>query len=323
VKALFFISLLLLLNTAKAQGPYAPAAGELGSTAIHMDSTVIADWASVCTVQRGWLHIADTNLGKASVGEPHFALGKANANGVVSLGDGGEAIIRFNGRLFDGQGADFAIFENSFSDTFLELAFVEVSSDGRNFFRFPAHSLSDTAAQVGGFGAVDPTNVHNLAGKYHWSYGTPFDLADLAGTPGLDLQQISHIKIIDVVGSLDSAFSSRDSEGRLINDPYPTPFPSGGFDLDGVAAIHISSVGLDASQTESKLKIYPNPVLDRLIIETNHIGFDQFEVIDFNGRVCLSGDYQSILNLTSLTKGYYLLRLIGEREIVNKRIVKQ
>jgi hypothetical protein len=287
-----------------------------------MDSSLIVDWASVCNVNRGWVNIADTSLGKVDVGEPHFATGKSDLHGVVSLGDGGEAIIRFNGSIFDGPGPDFVVYENSFSDDFLELAFVEVSSDGSNFFRFPSHSLSDTIQQIGGFGTTDPTMVHNLAGKYRWGYGTPFDLAELSNIPGLDIQRISHIRIIDVVGSLDSAYLSRDSQGRPINDPYPTPFPSGGFDLDGVAAIHINSVGIAEDQLADRIRIYPNPASDHLMIDTDGLRYEAFQLFNFQGKMVLSGDFDDRIDLSTLSKGSYILRLMDDEQPINKRIIK-
>ena len=74
-------------------------------------------------------------MGKASSGDTNSPLGKAGDGTILSLGDGGEATLTFSTPISNGQGADFAIFENSFSATFLELGLVEVSSDGQNFVR--------------------------------------------------------------------------------------------------------------------------------------------------------------------------------------------
>ncbi len=54
--------------------------------------------------------------------------------------------------LWNGPGPDFAVFENAFTDEFLELALVAVSSDGINYFEFPAISLSPVDEQIAGFG---------------------------------------------------------------------------------------------------------------------------------------------------------------------------
>jgi hypothetical protein len=170
---------------------YHPPAGQAGTNAIYMDSSVFVNWATGCQVTRGYQDISDPSLGLASVGDPSMATGKAQSNGVISLGDGGWAVCTFEYEIRNGAGYDFAVFENGFDDTFLELAFVEVSSDGQHFFRFPAHSETDTSTQTGSFGATDARKINNLAGKYRGGYGTPFDLQELAGTEGLDIDRIT------------------------------------------------------------------------------------------------------------------------------------
>lgn len=56
--------------------------------------------------------------------------------------------------------------------------------------------------------------------------------------PGLNLNSVTHIRIVDVVGSIDPLYATRDSLNRVINDPWPTFFETGGFDLDAVGVIH-------------------------------------------------------------------------------------
>ena len=130
-------------------------------------------------------------------------------------------VLEFSDYISDNEGFDFAVFENSFSETFLELAFVEVSSDGINFFRFPSTSLTDSSSNVGTFGNLEATNLNNLAGKYSAGYGTPFDLAELPDTSLLNKQAIQYVKIIDVIGT-NSVYGSFDSNGNKIIDPFPT-----------------------------------------------------------------------------------------------------
>lgn len=80
--------------------------------------------------------------------------------------------------ITNGIGWDLAVLENGFRDTYLELAFVEVYSNGRDFVRFDNVSL--TPGPVPTFARLDPTDVDGLSGKYRKGYGTPFDLEDLA-----------------------------------------------------------------------------------------------------------------------------------------------
>lgn len=246
-------------------GPHPPAAGKPGSDAIAASDPRFVGWAKdVTSLVRGPEEMDDPISLPASYGSPASALGPPDVIGnvdqpppestaskpAISLGDGGSITLRFDPPITNGPGPDFAVFENGISfnggaSFFMELAFVEVSSDGQQFVRFPAFSETAAAPQIGAYGAVDPTNVRNLAGKYLAGFGTPFDLAELAGAPGLSTGSVSHVRIVDVVGSVDPRYARHDSLGRLINDPWPTFLTTSGFDLDAVGVIHRARVYAD------------------------------------------------------------------------------
>jgi len=316
---LLFILLSLGFNT---NAQYAPAAGQPGSTAIHKDSISIVAWANQCTIIRGWQNIADTTLGKTNIGSQNSAIGKAD-NDVLSLGDGGIAVVQFAQAISNGTGPDFAVFENSFDDYFLELAFVEVSSDGQKFVRFPSHSLTQDSMQIGGFGNIQTEKIHNLAGKYRVAFGTPFDLDDLKDSVGLDIMHISHIRIIDVVGSIDSLYSSYDSQGRIINEPFPTPFPSGGFDLDAVAALYLAT-SFEPSNTVDCFKFYPNPASDFITILSKETG--QLKLYSTQGLLLKEANISigsNRIELSTLAKGLYFIEFAsGNSRFVRSLIVE-
>ena len=230
----------LLLTAPLHAGPFPPAAGQPGSTAIADSSPAIVAWAS------GYSNYLPGGNVDAQFQTPALAVGPAgNSDGgnlgfnfdIVSLGDGGSITLQFSPPIRDDAGFDFAVFENSFSDNFLELAWVEVSSDGSNFTRFEGFSL--TASPVGSFGNIDPTDIHQLAGKYRGGFGTPFDLSLLAGTAGLDINAISHVRIVDIKGDGSQTDNVDPPAGpNPIYDPDPTT-SSGGFDLDAIAALYV------------------------------------------------------------------------------------
>jgi hypothetical protein len=259
------------ITSSGAYAQYAPQAGVAGSTAISAASNLFVGWATGCTVQRGYMDIAQPSLGYASLGDSSLAIGAVD-NSIVSLGDSGVATLTFSSPIYDGAGADFAVFENGFQNpndpnqAFLELAFVEVSSDGMNFYRFPARSLTQDTAQLATTDYMDARNLNNLAGKYVANYGTPFDLQELSGIAGLDINNVTHVRVIDVVGSING-HASKDSAGYTVNDPYPTTFPSGGFDLDAVGAIHeVGNNSVAVTTNNISVKVYPNPATDKVII---------------------------------------------------------
>ena len=303
---IFFIFYFPFLNSQT----YAPAAGQNGSSAIHADSSIFINWVSACDVSRGYQDISDKSYGFTSVGDASSCLGKALSNGVLSLGDGGSVICKFNFPVTNGVGFDFAVFENGITDTFLELAFVEVSSDGTHFFRFQSHSLTDSLNQTNGFGATDATKINNLAGKYRSGFGTPFDLQELAGINGLDVNSVTHIKITDVIGSLNPSYASRDAFGNKLNDPWPTPFPSGGFDLDAIGVIHENKItSLNEKSSDKGLLVYPNPVQGG---ETVYVKSPEaikcIEVYNMQGNLMLETDTVEFSTIL-LDQGMYVLKI--------------
>jgi hypothetical protein len=305
----------LAFSTLLSAQPYAPAAGQAGSRAIHKDSSLIDSWAQLCFIERGYLDIDQKSLGLASYGDSTAASAYADGQ-VVSLGDSGRATFILSSPLADIAGADFAIFENSFSDSYLELAFVEVSSDGQRFVRFPAISLSPVISQTGSFGSTDPGNIYNLAGKYRANFGQPFDLFELKDSTAVNIQAISHIRLVDVIGSIDSAHASYDSGGNLINDPYPTAFASGGFDLDALAFLKTTTIGLKNLRTPIAIA-YPQPASNYIIVDQA----SSLKIYSFGGMlICASAEQRINFNMTA---GFYLLEYEIAGEVYREKILVQ
>ena len=225
---------------------FAPAQGQPGTTAMHADSSAFVAWATGCVAEPGPMNISNPSGGMAGSGWPASnVIGYPEGTmGVTCLGDGGMATVTFASPICNREGPDFAVFENGFANAqnpnlwFLELGFVEVSSDGENFFRFPAYSNTQTETQLDGMGCIDPSQIHNLASKYGAMYGTPFELDEVPDDPLLDKDHITHVRIIDVIGNIDPEYATYDCQGNPINDPWPTPFASCGMDLDAVGVIH-------------------------------------------------------------------------------------
>ncbi|GAB5417253.1 MAG: hypothetical protein Crog4KO_21190 [Crocinitomicaceae bacterium] len=322
MKTIFLLVAIALSPWSFAQ--FDGAAGTPGSLAIHKDSSAIIAWANNCQVNRGWMDISNKSLGLASNGQDGFGAGEADGMSVVSLGDSGVATLAFNPSIANGPGPDFAVFENSFSANFLELAFVEVSSNGIDFFRFPATSNYSTDTQIGPFDDLsDPTLLNNLAGKYRGLFGTPFDLSELDTIQGLDITQITHVRIVDVVGSIDPSYGSEDINGNLINDPYPTDFPAGGFDLDGVGVIHQGPLSSGIQELPS-FSMYPNPLSQgkTLQIESEE-PIESITIFTISGTKVFDGNQDELVK-AQLSNGAYIIYVNTESKTwVNKLIVEK
>jgi hypothetical protein len=225
--------LAVLLMDGRA-GPYAADGGLPGSSALDMLDFNFIGWA---TGHENYLVGTECDLSWQNTTN---AVGPAmgDSHDIVCLGNGGSITMTFAEPIRDADGFDFAVFENGFpyftfmSNSFLELAYVEVSADGTNFVRFPNTSL--TPAPPGAYGVLDPTLIDGLAGKVSAGWGTPFDLK----TVGLD--HVTHVRLVDIIGTgTNGCF---DSSGRPIYDPAPV-YGSGGFDLDAVGVYRTRDYG--------------------------------------------------------------------------------
>lgn len=285
--------------------------------------------------------------------DPTRALGPASANhysGIVSLGDlnagqiasnlpTGSITLGFDVPVSDGHGPDFAVFENgsgSASSLFAELAHVEVSTDGITFARFPSISL--TPAPVGALEHLDPRRVHNLAGKHvnnaysaNPSWGTPFDLAELAAHPAVlagdvDLRNIRFVRIVDVPGTGDFA----DALGQPIYDPWYTALPvwtaihgnSGGFDLDAVGVLNSTNFHKIALCVDGPGAIHPYgepfhtvSVRDGADIEFIFVPESGYYVADVRLDGVSLGPLETV-TLTSVSRHRRLRASFGSRLIV-------
>lgn len=203
---------------------------------------------------QGWVAgVADfSRPDGVNFGAPEDVLGAPGGTfNTCSLGDGGRLTVTFEHPIANGPGPDFAVWENGHVSVqpgtegllFAELMFVEVSSDGVNFTRFPSVNLIPADQAPGGFGVIDPTYVFNVAGKHPngngEDQGTPFDLDDLLDDPKVlsdevDLTDIRYVRLIDVIGD----GSTTDSLGNPMWDPNPTPFGTGGADPDAVGILN-------------------------------------------------------------------------------------
>lgn len=204
-------------------------------------------------------------------GAPHDMLGAPTGTGTVQSsshvyapGKGGSVILRLGLPVFDGPGADLVVYENPFtkigtlSGNWVEALYVEVSSDGGTFARFPSKylgpvgphqtggGLDDIAeyAWFQGLAGVSPVWANPALGvdPFHLveGGGDAFDLAALADHPAvldgdLNLGDIRFVRLVDVVGGVDV-----DSEGTPIWDCGNPAFAAA--DIDAVAGLNTNLV---------------------------------------------------------------------------------
>ena len=237
ILACFLIGLsLIFANTTAWAGFYSGPTNTNNSIdpAIPSASTRFVEWANAIDPARTYF----APRGSTAISTTGYnSLGDLDAAQIAAGQSPGFLTVTFPIGIRNGSGADFAVFENGFTygspnGLFMELAYVEVSSNGSDFARFPSISTNTAPVQgSGAFAGYDTSNVYNLAGKHAGGYGTPFDLTDLLSDAGVlsgavDLDDIQYVKLVDIPGN----GSFLDSQGHPILDNWLTT-GSGGFDF--------------------------------------------------------------------------------------------
>lgn len=184
-----------------------------------------------------------------ALGGPRGAGLGSGSGDVCTLGVGGALTLGFDVTITDGPGSDFTVFENGFlfaGQPFSEVAYVEVSTNGVDFARFPSsyvgppNGLSGFTAPWGtysgmtGFTPVLANVSTNAIDPFDpvVSGGEGFDLARLTGDPlvvagVVDVSQIHFVRIVDVPHQ-----SGLDSAGHVV---YDNSGATGTADIDAVA----------------------------------------------------------------------------------------
>ncbi|MFW6145498.1 MAG: VPS10 domain-containing protein [bacterium] len=95
--------------------------------------------------------------------------------------------------------------------------------------------------------------------------------------------------------------------------------------LKGNIATEYQSTGID-DELDSKIRVYPNPVEDELILENKGFsGSIHVRIIDISGKLVYEKVVNSFdkerINMNSYEKGIYIIRIKGEEGIIQQKII--
>jgi len=207
-------------------------------------AALLAGLGFVAALQPGYaILVVDYTPGVGGSFDPDFVLGEPTGGGltqgstdVCSLGSGGTLTVEVDPPILDGAGADLLVCENAFFVTgtlqsFAEVAFVEVSSDGEHFARLSSNYTGpDEPLPI--FTGIHPARYRGFAGAMPVSANPPavdpldvtaaggdlFDLHELVDDPlvladQLDLGNVRFVRLVDVEAGI-----AVDTVGHVVYD---------------------------------------------------------------------------------------------------------
>ncbi|MEZ5174226.1 MAG: T9SS type A sorting domain-containing protein [Bacteroidia bacterium] len=249
---------------------------------------------------QAWLYQGPRQNGtpvSASRSDESKALGvpeNTDAVNFVSLGFGGELILKFDYVIFDQAGNDIQIVETSYGNpacnAYPEKVMVEGSLDGITYFQITSEDIClDGMIDIAGFGPIQYIKLHDRSMSSIFS----------GSADGYD---------VDGVIVLSSCGEENPEAGRIADD-ITTPDEIGG----AIA--------------------YPNPFSDAVQVEittSSNDNFAQIDVVNFLGQQILSQNINvasnskviQTINTESLKKGVYFITIRTSSAKETLKVVK-
>jgi len=117
-------------------------------------------------------------------------------------------------------------------------------------------------------------------------------------------------------------YNGTNVKSQLVNNQFTTPAVNANATFAITFKVTGSTTDLQ-DNSEEILRVYPNPVKDKLVIEC--VGKGQCQITDLMGRLVYTGilDKNNTINTSNLTSGIYLIKLNLGKTVLTKKFLKE
>lgn len=86
-------------------------------------------------------------------------------------------------------------------------------------------------------------------------------------------------------------------------------------------------LGINENMLASEFTIYPNPSKEYITITSNELAYSSIQIFDLNGRLINSSEFESTnqksIDISNLSNGIYLMKIISNKGIFTQKIIKE
>ena len=229
---------------------------------------------------------------------------------VTSSGSGSDlSLMTFNNAQWTGN-----YYQNNSSANRITYISMDVRNSGENIiFLRMSFRYNVSSSTIERWCTTNPIAV--IPGEGWNTINFPIDQANVVRVSGLNpyTTTFSNVQEVRILHNDAPSWDSDPIEAIL--------------DIDNIMARNSALLNNNEVVLNNKLKIYPNPANNFVVIENNSNLTDEFKynIIDVTGRVIANGNskYNEQINIENLTTGSYIIQIENEKgELSNNWILK-
>ena len=237
------------------------------------------------------------------------------------------SVVTFTISATDDIGGKISPNETSFVNYGESLSYTFTPNDG--------YKINEVFVDGVNIGAVDSYTFSNVTANHtiHVTFSVvTLTISATAGVGG----KISPNETSSVNYGESLTYTFTPNDGYKVNEVFVDGATIGAvssYTFSNVTANHTIHVnfsvvtGID-DVVAHQLQIYPNPVQNEIFVETGVLKIGNVEIYDLSGRKLLHSKFSSVnsqlkINVSSLLKGVYLIRVHTDKGLIIKRFVKE
>jgi hypothetical protein len=294
------------------------------------------------------LIFGSTTLTNAGSGDIFLVKYNASGNVVWAKSAGGTGLDEAMSIAVDASGNTYvAGYFSSYTLLFGSTTLTSLGSEDIFLAKYDVNGNVVWAKKAGGMSddrtnsiAVDAYGNTYVAG-YFSSTNLDFGATTLINTGQADIFLARYDAIGNVIWAKSVGGTSDDRAISSVVDAYGNIYLTGSFCSDTFAfgSITLTSagacdiflaklnntIGINEIHNLNSISVYPNPVRNELIIETNTNTKQSLELLNLLGQTVYTSSFnkKATLNTSAFPNGAYILKLYKDKEMIVKKFIKQ
>ena len=174
--------------------------------------------------------------------------------------------------------------------------------------------------------AVETAPVHDVSQLSFWIKGNSTNATThllVAGYDGTNWITIDSINPIPTTGTTKTYTNNLSA---YINFRFTYTKGAGNMAFDDVKIVCGTNIGVDELANEKNLSIYPNPATDKVFINISKEQDLKMQVYNMIGECVLQKELynrENEINISSLSKGIYIIQLTGADKSIQHKLIKE